>query len=216
MVTSAESARPPAATRRSTRGAKILTAVGPLLCVGAVVLGVATARQFVGLLPLDVLGSDGEAGSAVVGVVDAPGTERVQLEAGRYAILLAQRQPADSAGLGELADDLSVTAPDGTDVATDGGAQVSLTAARGGVTARSVGAFVAPEAGVYTMTAPPTADGSTAIVLLTPDQDFAPFFTGIFSTVFGVFGVIVLGLLGGGAALGGIVWWVIARTPRPV
>ena len=60
---------------------------------------------------------------------------------------------------------------------------------------------------------PRTADGSTATVLLTPDQDFAPFFTGILSTVSGVFGVVVLGLLGGGAAIEGIVWWVIARTP---
>ncbi|MBC7552005.1 MAG: hypothetical protein H7269_14160 [Cellulomonas sp.] len=30
-----------------------------------------------------------------------------------------------------------------------------------------------------------------------------------------MFRVIVLGTLGGGAAIGGIVWWVIARTPRP-
>ncbi|RYV49965.1 hypothetical protein [Pengzhenrongella frigida] len=205
-------APPPAVTRRSTRGAKILTAVGALLCVAAVVLGVFTARQFVGLLPLDLLGPDGSAGSAVVGTVDAPGTAQVQLEAGRYAILIAQREPA---GLGELAGDLEVTGPDGTSVATGGGAQVSVNAGRGGVRARSVGAFVVAEPGSYTVTAPPLTDGSTATVMLTPDQDFVPFFTGIFSTVFGVFGVMVVGFVGFGMTVGGIVWWAIVRRPRP-
>jgi hypothetical protein len=183
------------------------------MCVGAVVLGVVTARQFLGLLPLDVLRSDGTSGSAVVGTLNAPGTARVQLKAGRYAILIAQQQPT---GHGALADDLGITAPDGTDVATDGDPQVSLNAARGGVTAHSVGAFVAARPGVYTVTAPRMADGSAATVMLTPDQDFAPFFTGIFSTVFGVFGVIIVGLLGCGMTIGGMVWWAIARRPRVV
>jgi len=212
-VTYAAPARPPAVTRRSTRGAKILTVVGAVLCVGAVVLGVATARQFVGLLPLDVLGSDGTSGSAVVGTVGAPGTAQIQLKADRYAILIAQRQPG---GHGGLAGSLSVTAPDGTQVATDAGAQVSLNTERGGVTARSIGAFVAPEPGLYTVTAPGMADGSTATVMLTPDKDFAPFFTGIFSTVLGVFGVIIVGFLGLATTIGGIVWWAVARRPRPV
>jgi hypothetical protein len=149
----------------------------------------------------------------VVGTVDAPGTAQVQLEAGRYAILIAQRRPA---GLAGLADDLGVRAPDGTKVVTSAKPQVSLSASRGGVTARSVGAFVAAEPGVYTVTAPRMADGSTATVMLTPDRDFAPFFTGIVSTIFGVFGVIIGGFLGCAMAIGGIVWWAIARRPRAV
>lgn len=208
---SAPSRRPP---HRSTRGARILTAIGALLCVGAVVLAVVTGRQFVSLLPLDVLGSDGGAGSAVVGTVEAPGTAEVRLGAGRYAILLAQNQPGEQAELAELAGDLRVIAPDGTSVAADAGPQVSLNASRGGISARSIGAIVAAEPGVYVLTAPRMADGSTATVMLTPDQDFAPFLTGIFGTVFGVFGVIVLGLVGLGTTVGGIVWWVLAQRPR--
>lgn len=201
-------ATPPPVPHRSTRGAKVLTAVGALFCVGAVVLGVVTGRQFVDLLPLDVLGSEGAAGSAVVGSVEVPGTAEVQLEAGRYAILLAQNGPNEPA---ELAGDLRVFAPDGTVVATDAGPQVSLNASRGGVAARSIGAFVAPDRGVYTVTAPGLADGSAATVMLTPDQDFAPFFAGIFGTVFGVFGVILIGFVGLGTTVGGILWWVLAR-----
>ncbi|HEY8717684.1 hypothetical protein [Pengzhenrongella sp.] len=203
----------PAVSRRSTRGAKILTVVGALVCVGAVVLGVATVRQFVGLLPLDVLGSSGRPGSAVVGTVGAPGTEQITLEAGRYAILITQRRPDGDVG---LAGDLSVTAPDGTEVATNGEPQVSLNAERGGVAARSVGAFVATEPGVYTVTAPPMADGSTATVMLTPDEDFALFFMGIFSTVIGAVAALLGGFLGLGMTVGGIVWWANGRRPRQV
>ena len=204
-------ARPPAVDHRSTRGAKILTALGALVCLGGLVLGVVIAVQFVRLLPLDVLGPDGAPGSAVVAVVEAPGTADARLEAGRYAIVLTQRQPVGSGG---LASDLSVTAPDGTAVATDARPQVSMHASRGSYAARSVGAFVAAEPGIYTVTAPRMADGTPATVMLTKDQDVAPFVTGIVSTVFGLIAVIVVGLLGCGMLLGGIVWWVMARRPR--
>ncbi|QTE28175.1 hypothetical protein [Pengzhenrongella sicca] len=189
----------------------MLTAIGALVCVGAIVLGVLTARQFVGLLPLDVLGADGAPGTGVVGSVDAPGTAEIHLDAGRYAIIVAARQEAAP---GELARDLDVTAPDGAAVATGGGAQVTINASRDGVAARSVGAFDAATSGVYTVVAPPMADGSDATVMLMPDQDFAPFFAGIFSTVFGVFLVIIVGLVGFGLAVGGIIWWAIAARPR--
>lgn len=211
---------PPAAPApRSTRGAKLLTFSGVVLLVAALAVGIGVGRQFVGLLPLDVLTADGEPGPAVVASVDAPGTAEVELAADRYAVLLAHPTPGggradDTADDVELAGDLRVTAPDGSTVDASGGPQVSLTTGRGTVAARTVAAFEVTAPGTYTVTVPATTDGTEATVLLTPDRDFAPFFTGIFSTILGTFLTIGLGLLGFLMTLGGIVWWVLARRPR--
>ncbi|MFS0702234.1 hypothetical protein AB6N24_19855 [Cellulomonas sp. 179-A 4D5 NHS] len=207
------------ATPRSTRGAKILTAGGALLLLLTLVVGIGVARVFLGVLPLGVVTSQGEPGPAVVASLDAPGATEVELPADRYAVYVAQPS-ADRGGAGDgddavgLAADLVVTGADGTAVDTSRGPQVTSTTGGGGVTAHTVASFTITEPGTYTVVAPPTEDGSTATVLLAPDQDFAPFLAGIFGSILGVFLAIGLGLVGFLLLAGGIVWWVLARRTR--
>lgn len=209
--------RPAAPTGpRSTRGAKVLTFSGAFLLLLTVVVAVLVARVFVGVLPTGVVTSGGEPGPAVVASVDAPGAVEVELEADRYAVYLAQPStgsddPEDAVG---LAGDLLVTGVDGTVVDASGSTHVSMSTGRGGVSAHTVASFTITEPGTYEVIVPPTTDGSPATVLLTPDQDFAPFFAGIFGSVLGVFVAIGLGILGFLMTAGGIVWWVLARRPR--
>ncbi|MGW6130188.1 hypothetical protein ACWFNE_09195 [Cellulomonas sp. NPDC055163] len=206
-----------ASTRRSTRGATILIAGGVLVLLLTLALGTGVARVFLGVLPLGVVTSQGEPGSAVVASLDAPGVTEVELAADRYAVYLAQpsvdRERGDGAGSG-LASDLVVTAADGAAVDTSRGPQVTSTTGGGGVTARTVASFTITEPGTYTVAAPPTEDGSPATVLLAPDQDLAPFLTGIFGSILGVFLTIGLGLVGFLMLAGGIVWRVLARRTR--
>jgi hypothetical protein len=201
---------------RSTRGAKVLTASGALVLVGTVVVAVLVGRTFIGLIPVGLLGPDGEPGPAVVASIDAPGSAQVDLDAGRYAVLVAYEADGDAQEGDELelVGDLQVLAPDGTPVRASGGAQVTMRSARGDVVAHTVAAFTVAQPGTHTVTVPATQDGSPATVLLTPDQDFLPFFTGIFSTILGVFLVIGLGFVGTAMAVGGGIWWALARRPR--
>lgn len=198
---------------RSTRGAQLLTVGGVVVLVLALAVSVGVARVFLGVLPLGVLTSDGEPGPAVVASLDAPGATEVELAADRYAVYLAGPTTGEDDAV-ELASDLLVSAPDGTVVDTSRGTQVTSTTAGGGRTARTVGSFTITEPGTYTVIAPATDDGSGATVLLTPDQDFAPFFAGVFGSIFGVFLAIGLGLVGFLMLAGGIVWWVLARRTR--
>lgn len=204
------------ATPRSTRGAKVLTFSGAFVLLLTLALSIGVARVFVGVLPLGVVTSAGEPGSAVVASLDAPGAAEVELTADRYAVYVAQpstgREDEDDA-VG-LATDLLVSASDGTVVDTSRGTQVTMTTGGGGITARTVASFTITEPGTYTVIAPATEDGSPATVLLAPDQDFAPFFAGIFGSILGVFLAIGLGLVGLLMLAGGIVWWVLARRTR--
>lgn len=204
---------------RSTRGAKVLTVLGALVLIGTVVVAVLVGRTFVGLLPTGILGTDGQPGPDVVASIDAPGTARVDLDAGRYAVLVAYEADESDGDAREgdeleLTGDLQVTAPDGTSVDASGGAQVTMRSGRGDVVAHTVAAFTVTQPGTHTVTVPGTQDGSPATVLLTPDADFLPFFTGIFSTVLGVFLVIGLGFVGTAMAVGGGIWWALARRSR--
>lgn len=206
----------PTPAPRSTRGAKVLTFSGAFVLLLTIAVGIGVARVFVGVLPVGVLASDGGPGPETVASLDAPGAVEVELDADRYAVYVAQ--PTDGRGADDdpvgLASDLLVADPDGAVVDTSGGTHVSSTTGRGGVTAHTVASFTITEPGTYQVVAPATEDGSPATVLIAPDQDFAPFFAGIFGSILGVFLAIGLGLIGGLMLVGGIVWWVLARRPR--
>lgn len=208
---------PAAAPRRtSLTGPVVLTAVGVLLLVGALLAAVATAGVLVGALRTDVLTRDGEPGPAVLAVTVAPGAVEVDLVAGeRYAVYVVV--PADAAPAGERPDleqDVLLRAPSGEVLAADGAPGVNVRTAAGGRVAATVGAFTAPESGTYAVAAPPTAVDDTWVALA-PDQAFVPFFSAIWGTVLGAFVVIALVMGGGGAVVGGVVWWVLrARAGR--
>lgn len=205
----------PARPRTSLVGPVVLTVVGVLLLVGALVVALSTAGRFVGLVTSDVLTSDGRPGSAVLAAVDAPGSTTVDLTAGeRYAVyVVVPRDTLGEGGRPDLTEDVVLRAPSGETVAADGSPGVNMREGLGDQVAGTVGAFTAPETGTYEMTAPPAARG--AWVALAPDKPFLPFFGGVWATVFGVFGVFVLGALGFAVLAGGIVWWVLrVRTRR--
>jgi hypothetical protein len=208
------------ATPRSTRGAKILTTCGAFVLLLALAVSIGVARVFVGVLPLGVVTSDGEPGSAVVASLDAPGATEVELAADRYAVYVAQPSTGRGSVDGDgddavgLATDLLVSSADGTVVDTSRGTQVTMSTGGGGVTARTVASFTITEPGTYSVIAPATEDGSPATVLLAPDQDLAPFFAGIFGSILGVVLAVGLGLVGVLVLAGGIVWWVLARRTR--
>lgn len=206
---------PPSPRRTSLTGPVVLTAVGVLLLVGALVAALATAGGFVGALRTDVLTLRGEPGPAVLGRADAPGVAQVELVAGeRYAVHLVVHQGDVPEGeRPRLEQDVLLQAPSGTVVAADGAPGVSTRTAAGGRVAVSVGAFTAPEDGTYTMVVPP-AELDGAWVAVAPDKDFAPFFTAIWGTVLGTFLTIGLGLVGGGALVAGVVWWVLRARAR--
>ncbi|WP_149204871.1 hypothetical protein [Actinotalea subterranea] len=199
--------------RRSTRGARILTAVGALFMIGALVVAFLSARTFVGLLPVDVLDGDGEPGPAVLLTVPAPGTGEVTLDAGTdYALFtVVDAQDSDSSGADDVLDaEVAVTGPDGTAVEVRGSADVDMSTGGGGRHASTVGSFETDAAGTYTVIVP-AAQQQHVEVLVTQDQPVLPFVGGIFGTIAGAFAAVLLGILGVGMLIGGVVWWVLRR-----
>lgn len=179
---------------------------GAITLVLAIAAAVLTAFLFARVLPSGVLRFDGSAGPAVVGQVPAPGTAEVTLEGGEsYDVFLAT--PGDGARLGG---DLEVVAPDGSVVDVERAA-VQSTVALGGVHAETVAGFEAPVDGDYTVRAPELLGAADGELLLTPATAFGGFMAGIAGSVFGVFVVLGLGVVGLGLLVGGIVW----RTMRP-
>lgn len=201
---------PPPARRTSLVGPVVTVAVGTLVLLVTLVLGVVTAREFVGLVRSDVLTASGDAGPAVVAESDAPGRTTATLEAGqRYAVHLAWSGGATPS----LTQPVLLRAPSGDVVVADGAPGVDTESGAGRWSVVSVAAFTAPESGTYEV-AVPSAGVGDARVLLAPDRDVAPFVGGIVGTIAGVFAVILLGAFGTGLVLGGVVWWVVRARAR--
>lgn len=200
----------PRPRRTSLAGPVTLTSAGVLLLVAAAVVGVLVARSFVALLPTDVLRSDGTPGPAVVASGKAPGTATAMLEAGaRYVVVLAVDDDVEATFQG----DVQVTAPDGTTFVADDAPGVSLSTTMGGVHARTAVSFQAAGTGTYTLDVPAT-DVEGARFLVVPDQDVAPFVTGVFTTVGGTFAALALGGIGLALTVGGGVWWGLRASAR--
>ncbi|MFC8191561.1 hypothetical protein ACFUMH_07845 [Cellulomonas sp. NPDC057328] len=198
--------------RTSLTGPVVTTSIGVLVLLVTLVVGLLTARTFVGLVTSDVVSSSGEPGPAVVADAPAPGATTATLEAGqRYAVHLAW--PAQGAIEPRLSDVVLLQAPSGAVVAADADPAVDGTFTAGRWSVESVAAFTAPESGTYQV-AVPAADVADARVLLAPDQDLAPFVGGVLGSVAGVFGVLLLGAFGAGLVLGGVIWWVIRARAR--
>ena len=198
--------------RRSLTGPVVLTVVGAVLLVLALVLAIGTAAVLARAVSSAVVGPDGRPGDSVVAVADAPGSTTVRLEAGEtYDVYLV----ADgAAGDVDLEDDVLLLAPSGEVVAADDDPVVDTRTRVGRWSTESVGAFTAPEDGTYQVAVPP-ADTSDAWVAIVPARELGPFVSSIAGTVLGILGVVVLAGLGLAALVAGIVWWVLrARSNR--
>lgn len=191
-------------------GPLLLAVVGLALLVGTGVVWAVAARTFAATLPLGVLAADGSAGPDVLTTVAAGSSERVELDAGAYALLLAQPLGAGD----DLAGPVRVEDPKGGDVPTSDGAGVTLSAQRGGVEAGTVGSFTAPGPGTYLLEAPELAGGGTGEVLVLHDTPTPGFVGDVSGTVLGVLAGAVGLVLGIGTLTGAAVWAVLSRRRR--
>lgn len=205
----------PRARRTSLVAPVVLTSVGALCLLGALVAVVVVAVVLTRAMGSDVLTLRGEPGPAVVARADAPGATTAELTAGdRYDVhLVVPRRAVDDDEDPTLGDDVLLLSPSGDVVAADGSPGVRQRTAHGSWVAVSVAAFDAPETGTYQV-AVPSAGIDGAWVALVPERAFGDFFVAIWGSVLGMFVVVGLGLAGLGATTGGAVWWVLRARAR--
>ncbi|HIZ37909.1 MAG TPA: hypothetical protein H9815_19195 [Candidatus Ruania gallistercoris] len=196
----------PLPVKTSTRGPKILTAVGVVLLLAAIAVVVLVVRLFLSVLPTGIVAADGAPGQEAAGGTEVPGTVTLSLPADTtYAIYLAHPSSADDV---ELSDRITVTGPDGQ--AAIPAPTPSGTLTRSGVSAHDVSSFRTGAAGDYTVTAPELQDpDSTAwATIIVAESDNIPGFIGsVFGTIAGVFLAIGLGLAGLIVTIIGAIWW---------
>lgn len=189
----------------------MLTFSGVGLLVLAIAAALAAAFRLVDLIPFEVLAADGEAGTSVVGVVEAPGSDEMTLEPGRYAVwLVRSADQAPTAFAGEL----SVRGPDGGEVDVRSGPSVTGSVERGGRDAHTVAGFTADEYGSYRVEVPPQGDGRATVVVV-PDTGLPVFLTGLAGTIGLGFLSALLGVVGIGLVIGGAVAWSRSARSAP-
>lgn len=199
--------------KTSTRGPKLLTAIGALCLVGAVVVAVIVVRLFLSVVPFGITSADGGPGNNAVGGVEVPGEVTLTLDGDTtYAVYLAHPSAADGI---VLADRVTVTGPGGAEVARVAGASDHSTT--NSVSAESLFTFRTGSAGEYTVDAPPLAGPAAtpwAQVIVAPQKALGGFLGSLFGTIAGVF--VTIGLAGAGVVMvliGGI-WWYTRSKAR--
>ena len=200
--------RPPAT---STTGPKITVAFGVVALLGAIALMVVGGLAVARILPTDVLRMDGSPGDAVVGVVDAPGTREVDLEADTaYAVYLVEQGTVSGRAVEPV-----VTGPDGeaVDVGTPSySSQVTM----GSTHARATASFTTGAAGTYTIEAT-TVEATEGVdrdgvrVFIVEDGGLGGFLGGLFGGVAGLLGGVFLGLVAVALLVTGGVMWGVRR-----
>lgn len=187
----------------STRGPKVLVALGVLTVLLGVAVAVLGTAAFTRNLPAEVLDADGEPGARVLAVVDAGDSVDVDLRAGDHQVWLVTPRSVHEP---DLDDDLRVTGPDGTDVNVRQG-WLSGASTRGTVVARAVAGFEAPTDGSYRITAPPLEGVADGRLFVTFDDGPTAFVGGILGTIGAVLGGVFLGATGLGLGAAGGIWW---------
>lgn len=204
--------RPPAPKPTSTKGPKITLAIGVVVLVAAVVVGVLAGRAIVGLIPTDVLRMDGSPGDGVLAVVDAPGSGEVSLEGGStYSVYLV------TAGRDTALDGAPViTDPDG-DRTQPGTGSMSSDVEMNGTRAELVAVVEPDRSGTYTVEAPTTLDGYGGQLYVTEGSAMGDVLGGVFGGVFGIIAAVGLGCIALVLMLvGGIMWGVRRGNARQV
>ncbi|WP_147918904.1 hypothetical protein [Ruania zhangjianzhongii] len=203
----------PLPVQTSTKGPKILTAVGVLLLLAAIAVIVLVVRLFLSVLPTGIIAADGAPGPDAAGGTEVPGTVTLSLPAQTtYAVYLAHPSSVD--GL-LLSDRITVTGPDGQ--AASPAATPSGTTTSNGVSASDVSSFRTGAAGDYTVTVPELEDPDAtpwATVIVTESDNIPGFIGGVFGTIAGVFVAIGLGLAGLTVTIIGVIWWYTRRQNR--
>ena len=188
---------PPApGARTSVGGPRAMTLIGAVLVLVAIVLLALGLPAIFSTVPLHVVDSAGNPGSATIATLHAPGTTTVHLEPGYYDVDVASK-----GAFGELGGTVAVVGADGGRVTVDS-PTVTSTFTMLNTYVISAATFHVSEAGDYTITAPEVSP-EAAQVLLAHGKD--P------STLAGagleLLGAIVVGASGLGLGIGGGIWW---------
>ena len=192
--------------RSSTTGAKVLTGVGAVVAVVALVLVVVGITRLADTVSEDALDVRPGADVSVEVREDIPGPARFMAERDtRYAVLFIG--PAEE----EVdVDDLVVTGPDGAQVdLSESGMSYTFSSSR---TTTYLATFESDDAGSYTLsvTGPSeTARGDLAII---DDELIAGLVVGAVSGVLLIVAGVFTGLVGVGLLVGGGVWWAVRRS----
>lgn len=217
------------------RWPRILTFSGAAVLVVALAAGVLAVVLFVRAVPFDLLGPAGEPGPGALASAGVPGSASVPLpsEPGTYAVWqIGPGTPgdrADGTGLDDewddqdssdqlftgsrlTAEDVTVTAPDGTRIPVRTGVP-SGNVDRGSTHGELIGLFDAAGPVEIEVTDPGVAAGTSVVVA--EGQDFGAFFGTVFGTIGAWFVAVGGGMLGFVMLVGGIVWWAVARNARP-
>jgi hypothetical protein len=187
---------PPASMRTSVAGPRAMTVIGAVLLVAAIVLLALAVPAMVSTIPLHVVDTAGNPGSATLATLDAPGTTTVRLEPGYYDVDVACQ-----GAFGSLEGAISVVGADGTRVHV-ADPTVTTTYTVLGTSVISAATFHVSRPGEYVVTAPQVAP-ATARVLLTRGKDPAT----VARAGLELAGAFVLGAVGLGLTIGGGVWW---------
>lgn len=197
--------RPPAPKPTSTKGPKITFWIGVAVLAVATVVGVLAVRAIAGVIPTDVISSDGSPGGAVLGVVDVPGSGEVTLEQGTYSFYLIT-QDRDTT----LSGSPTVTTPSGA-VERPGTGGSSSYQNFNSHRAELVAVFEADRSGVHTIEVPDTLDGGGGRLYITQGASMGEFLGDVFSGVFGIIACAGLGLTGFVLVVVGAIMWGVRR-----
>lgn len=200
-------ARPGATpVRTSTTGAKILTGIGALFLLLALVLVVVGIDRLADTVSEDALEVRPGADVTAEAREDVPGPALFTAERDtRYAVLFigpAEERIDD--------DDLVVTGPDGAQVGlAESNMSYSFSAAQ---TTTHVATFESDAAGSYTVSVTGTSATARGDLAIIDDELIAGLVVGAVSGVLIIVAGVFAGILGVGLLIGGAVWWGVRRS----
>ncbi len=202
----------PAQKPISTRGAKVLTFSGVAVAIVGIAALIFAGFSFASVLPTDIIRGDGRPGDAIIASSEVPGQTTFELTEGSLYTLWTVKE---GTGL------LDVERSD-VEIRDSNGEVVYLTSpsvtgnnTRQSFHAKTLASFKAPTSGTYTLDAAGDRSGkSDTQLFLSGAQDIDSFIWGVFSSI----GLTFVGLgglfLGGAMALGGGIWWAVAKSNR--
>ena len=183
-------------------GPTVMTWIGAVLLLAALVAAGLGAASFLSVLPTGIVTSEGEPGPDAVGGGAVPGEREVYAMEGERIVVWEVTARGEDFTVHR--DDVQVLGRDGEVPVR--APSVSSTSSRGEVQARAVAEFLVPVEGGYTVVVDGSADSGSGF-LLVPGDSFGGFFSGLLSTIALWFvaiggGIVAVFLLAGGIAWG--------------
>lgn len=191
--------------KTSTTGPMIMTIVGIVLAVIALVLVIAGIVRFADTVSEDALEMRHGDRDGVQVRADIPEPAAFTAEEGTTYAVLFFGSPQDEVDV----DDLTVTGPRGEDVdLVASHVSYSTSSSR---TTTYLATFEADDAGTYTLTVDGPSAGVDGELAVTDDELVVDLVLGAVSGVLLLVAGLITGATGLGLAIGGAVWWTVRR-----